>query len=228
MWKLLLTFSLLCWTSEGSVTCRNENNGEVDWYILYKMPKTNTLQGLENLYIDPDEMKTAMKTINDPQGVLANTLKPLFKPVDTMPPNFGFISYSDQPPSGTASQNFGHSKGVRRPFSRGTDQGIILPRFQTTICVSSGPVCPPEKDQERVPLLPKSLSNLVGLVFPDFRQPLHGYCCIYGIHPFEVTTRSPNAMTFGPSWCLGSHRICFRCEGSSHICNLVWCLFLSL
>lgn len=48
------------------------------------MPKTNTLQGLENLYIDPDEMGTAMKAINDPQGVLANTLKPLFKPVDTM------------------------------------------------------------------------------------------------------------------------------------------------
>lgn len=53
-------------------------------YILYKTPKTNTLQGVENLYIDPDEMRTAMKAINDPQGVLANTLKPLFKPVDTM------------------------------------------------------------------------------------------------------------------------------------------------
>uniref|UniRef100_A0A669CHU2 Deoxyribonuclease-2-alpha n=1 Tax=Oreochromis niloticus TaxID=8128 RepID=A0A669CHU2_ORENI len=111
MWKLLLTFSLLCWTSEGSVTCRNENNGEVDWYILYKTPKTNTLQGVEYLYIDSQGMRRGTKAINDPQGVLANTLKTLFQPDGSMPPSFGFISYGDQLPRDVASQNFGHSKG---------------------------------------------------------------------------------------------------------------------
>ncbi|XP_026030405.1 uncharacterized protein LOC113026158 [Astatotilapia calliptera] len=85
MWELLLIFSLLCWTSEGSVTCRNENNGEVDWYILYKTPSIkNQLQGVEYLYIDSHGMRTANKAISDSQGVLANTLKPLFNPGGSM------------------------------------------------------------------------------------------------------------------------------------------------
>ncbi|XP_003440196.1 deoxyribonuclease-2-beta [Oreochromis niloticus] len=131
MWKLLLTFSLLCWTSEGSVTCRNENNGEVDWYILYKTPKTNTLQGVEYLYIDSQGMRRGTKAINDPQGVLANTLKTLFQPDGSMPPSFGFISYGDQLPRDVASQNFGHSKGVLLVNESGTGIWLLhsTPKF---------------------------------------------------------------------------------------------------
>lgn len=94
--------------------------------------------------------------------------------------------------SGDPRLLFPSTSGVRQPFSRCTDQGIILPRFQTMICVFWDHSCvPQEKEQKGVLLMTNSLSNVVGVVFLDFRQPLHGYCCVYGIHPFEVTNWSP-------------------------------------
>lgn len=118
MWRLALTVSLLCCSSDGSVTCRDENNGEVDWYILYKTPRIQDkgLTGLDYVYIYPAGQNNVTsqpnkKLINDPNGILANTLHPLFTP----PPNFGFISYNDQPPDymkKSVSSSYGHSKGV--------------------------------------------------------------------------------------------------------------------
>uniref|UniRef100_A0A0E9PSY3 Uncharacterized protein n=1 Tax=Anguilla anguilla TaxID=7936 RepID=A0A0E9PSY3_ANGAN len=45
MWRVVLTVSLLWWgicSSEAKVTCKNENDHEVDWYILYKVPILNS------------------------------------------------------------------------------------------------------------------------------------------------------------------------------------------
>uniref|UniRef100_A0A4W6EGW0 Deoxyribonuclease-2-alpha n=1 Tax=Lates calcarifer TaxID=8187 RepID=A0A4W6EGW0_LATCA len=73
------------------------------------------LTGLEYIYIGPDahgkvtKRTSGTKLIDDPKGILANTLQPLF--TNTM--DFGFISYSDQPPDGrSVSNTHGHSKGV--------------------------------------------------------------------------------------------------------------------
>ncbi|XP_039635423.1 deoxyribonuclease-2-beta-like isoform X2 [Perca fluviatilis] len=119
MWRIFLMVSLLCWSADGQdVTCRDNNNGEVDWYIMYKAPKLNNIgtKGLEYIYIDPKGKKTSKdhnKLINNTNGVLANTLRPLFKPTTSMPADFGFISYSDQPPDGKGvPDKFGHSKGL--------------------------------------------------------------------------------------------------------------------
>ncbi|XP_044190458.1 deoxyribonuclease-2-alpha-like [Thunnus albacares] len=125
MWRLVLTVSLLCCSSEGQVTCRDENNGEVDWYILYKTPKNPQLTGLDYIYIYPDAQGRAKSQRNDqnkniasPNGVLANTLQPLFKLNQNNPlKNFGYISYSDQPPEyirKSVSPSYGHSKGKQR------------------------------------------------------------------------------------------------------------------
>ncbi|KAM8743525.1 deoxyribonuclease-2-alpha-like isoform 1-T3 [Acanthopagrus schlegelii] len=108
MWRLVLSVGLLCWRSEGSVTCRDVNSGSVDWYILYKAPA-----GLKYRYIDSTGMHSSSdQNINHPNGVLANSLRPLFTPIRSMPDNFGFISYSDQPPGCQAGKDFGHTKGV--------------------------------------------------------------------------------------------------------------------
>ncbi|KAM7368497.1 hypothetical protein PAMP_012836 [Pampus punctatissimus] len=121
MWRIILSVALFCCSfgSLGSVSCKNKNNAEVDWYIIYKAPKLkNKVTGMEYLYFDPsgmDKMEPSVlnyKPINDPQGVLANTLEPLFIPIRSMPSTFGFISYSDQPPGCNAYPTFGHSKGV--------------------------------------------------------------------------------------------------------------------
>ncbi|KAK2818504.1 hypothetical protein Q5P01_024065 [Channa striata] len=120
-WRLVLIVTLLRCSSEASVTCRDENNGEVDWFIIYKAPKqAEKLTGLEYFYTDSarrseyivDSKAKKTKFINDPEGVLANTLRPLFVPVRKMRENFGFISYSDQPPGSQSHDVFGHSKGV--------------------------------------------------------------------------------------------------------------------
>lgn len=52
--------------------------------------QTPTLTGLEYIYIDSNEViimdPSALnyKTINHPEGVLANTLRPLFMPIRSM------------------------------------------------------------------------------------------------------------------------------------------------
>lgn len=60
-------------------------------YILYKAPETApNLTGLEYIYIDPNRTTTMKpstpnyKSIQHPEGALANTLKPLFTPVRSM------------------------------------------------------------------------------------------------------------------------------------------------
>ncbi|KAF3701669.1 Plancitoxin-1 [Channa argus] len=121
MWRLVLTVSLLCCSSEASVTCKDENDGEVDWFILYKAPKNVKYQnkvttGLEFIFISPQGSTITaarnQKPIDDPNGILANTLRPLFNVGNNKPPDFGFISYSDQPPDHHAGHTYGHSKGV--------------------------------------------------------------------------------------------------------------------
>ncbi|XP_034751447.1 deoxyribonuclease-2-beta-like [Etheostoma cragini] len=91
---------------------------------MYKVPKLNNqgTEGLEYLYIDSngniETSKDHSKLINDPDGVLGNTLKPLLKLPTSMPKDFGFITYNDQPPpddkgvTPSVNSKFGHSKGL--------------------------------------------------------------------------------------------------------------------
>ncbi|CAK6980852.1 deoxyribonuclease-2-beta-like [Scomber scombrus] len=129
MWRLVLVVSLLCCSSEASVSCKDEKNNDVDWYILYKTPRNLKMTGLDYVYIYPDnnnkaKSRRSTKPINAADGILANTLQPLF--INPSPTDFGFISYNDGVPEGfsakvsdptdtsggSASSSFGHSKGV--------------------------------------------------------------------------------------------------------------------
>lgn len=119
MWTFVLTISLLCWGTDsqpqfsGTVTCRDNNNAEVDWwgntklrwnasvsdsiltaslvnlrFIIYKAPavKSRRMNGLRYIYIDSNGATETPnnKLINDPSGILANTLEPLFTPIRQM------------------------------------------------------------------------------------------------------------------------------------------------
>ncbi|XP_032364942.1 deoxyribonuclease-2-beta isoform X2 [Etheostoma spectabile] len=137
MWRIVLTVSLLCWSADGQVTCRNHSGGAVDWYIMYKAPKLKNIgtKGLEYLYIDSDgKMETSKnhnKLINNTDGVLGHTLKPLFEPTTSMPEDFGFITYSDQAPGCNAADTFGHSKGLVMMNKTSTGVWLLhsLPQF---------------------------------------------------------------------------------------------------
>ncbi|XP_063055028.1 deoxyribonuclease-2-alpha-like [Engraulis encrasicolus] len=123
MERAVLMISLFFWgiaNTEAAVTCKNQKNDDVDWYILYKAPRVRNVKdkrivgtGLEYRYIDSSGSAVVDGTvINDADGILANTLRPLFTPIRKMSSNIGFISYSDQPPGCSAKDTFGHSKGV--------------------------------------------------------------------------------------------------------------------
>ncbi|XP_075993448.1 plancitoxin-1-like [Genypterus blacodes] len=137
MWAGVLAVALLCGATEGQTTCRDNNNGQVDWFILYKAPKGGGRSGLEYMYIDHTGQTTMnaatpnYKPIDHSAGVLANTLQPLFTPTRRMRSNFGFVSYSDQPPGCSAGQNFGHSKGILLIEKGGTGIWLLhsTPRF---------------------------------------------------------------------------------------------------
>ncbi|CAM4575233.1 unnamed protein product [Leuciscus chuanchicus] len=103
----------------------NERRPRMIMYIIYKAPKLNNIgtTGLEYIYIDSngETSKDPNKPINADKGVLANTLRPIF--TTSMPADFGFISYSDQPPDKNAPQKSGHSKGV---VMMNKDRGVWL------------------------------------------------------------------------------------------------------
>ncbi|KAK7938882.1 hypothetical protein WMY93_002208 [Mugilogobius chulae] len=124
VWSLVLIWSCptsawLSWFSSApsdptpvTVSCKDQDNNNVDWYILYKAPNS-----LNSIYIDSEGKKfsssNSLKPISDKDGVLANTLRPMFSAVRKMPVGFGFLSYNDQPPGAQAKyKQFGHSKGV--------------------------------------------------------------------------------------------------------------------
>lgn len=111
-------------------------------------------------------------------------------------------------------------QGLDNPLVVAQIKGLFCPDFEQRS------VYPPKKRNRNVSpfFAPKPLEPRWSGV-PGFPPPLHGYCCVNGTHPFEGTTRSPNAMSLGPRWCLGRHCVYLCCEGSSPICVLIWCLF---
>uniref|UniRef100_A0A8D0A2Q7 Deoxyribonuclease-2-alpha n=1 Tax=Sander lucioperca TaxID=283035 RepID=A0A8D0A2Q7_SANLU len=88
--------------------------GSTGQYIIYKVPiVTGKTEGLEYIYIDPAGKKTSRdhnKPINHPDGVLANTLEPIFNPNTSMVRIM--FKLHDQPPGCQADNTFGHSKGL--------------------------------------------------------------------------------------------------------------------
>ncbi|KAG8003722.1 Plancitoxin-1, partial [Nibea albiflora] len=112
--RLLLIVGILFQGCDSDVKCRNDDGREVDWYILYKLPKMAD-DGLSYMYMDESTSgwKLSREKINSKSGTLANTLKPLFDFYDKKQSvNFGYMLYNDQPPNGTRSASYGHSKGV--------------------------------------------------------------------------------------------------------------------
>lgn len=94
--------------------CRNDKGAEVDWYILYKLPKKRG-DGLSYMYMDESTngWQLSKKKINDTSGTVGNTLRPLLDYYVRKTEDFGYMLYNDQPPPPYVSPaSFGHSKGV--------------------------------------------------------------------------------------------------------------------
>lgn len=48
MWQILCLCLLVAFPTAAGVSCKDQNNNDVDWFVGYKMPRTqdNSLQGV--------------------------------------------------------------------------------------------------------------------------------------------------------------------------------------
>ncbi|XP_058795768.1 plancitoxin-1 [Phymastichus coffea] len=107
-------------SSASSLQCKGENNQDVDWYILYKIPKilnsSDPLirEGVAYLYMDSESFTNGWtlshQDITSNNSIPAYTLAPLYKDRDAN--NLIWLLYNDQPPNQPATLNNGHTKGA--------------------------------------------------------------------------------------------------------------------
>uniref|UniRef100_A0A3Q1JL63 Deoxyribonuclease-2-alpha n=1 Tax=Anabas testudineus TaxID=64144 RepID=A0A3Q1JL63_ANATE len=151
MWRLVLTVSLLCWSSEGKVTCKNNMNDEL-YCVL-------SVVSIRCRFEDPGIQWTT-------DCFILSVLHHL------KPNNFGFISYSDQPPGSNAACTFGHSKGV-----------VMMEKDKTGLwLLHSTPQFPFRRDQNR--FWPKS-GNKNAQTFICVTFPYDQFKLIGTTFPFE-------------------------------------------
>ncbi|PSN49987.1 hypothetical protein C0J52_08765 [Blattella germanica] len=104
---LFIFMVMLIGVSLAELQCRDEDNNPVDWYVLYKLPRTKQSshnlikKGLAYAYITSQNVSKGWilseKSINDSQS---------------MPDPLLWIQYNDQPPQGATTSQLGHTKGV--------------------------------------------------------------------------------------------------------------------
>uniref|UniRef100_V5H1F8 Putative deoxyribonuclease ii n=2 Tax=Ixodes ricinus TaxID=34613 RepID=V5H1F8_IXORI len=108
-----------------NVYCKNEKGQDVDWFVVYKLPKMQksldnyeTPKGEEIAYYDSNNKhgKTKYWTrgtydIYDPRNPVANTLRPLYEKQKKIK-DLAYVAYNDQAPEGFNGTKGGHSKGI--------------------------------------------------------------------------------------------------------------------
>lgn len=147
LWRLLLSALLLvAWTATpsetttpGTTKCKDQSGRDVDWFIVYKLPKMQpskenfvTPKGGEFVYVDANTPKSTQtwtlsnQNMLDQNNPVARTLKPLFEPSQDLL----YVAYNDQPPPGYNGTRNGHCKGVVL-FDSGTGVWLLhsVPRF---------------------------------------------------------------------------------------------------
>ncbi|XP_049267588.1 cell-death-related nuclease 7-like [Rhipicephalus sanguineus] len=128
----------------GDVSCKNARGLDVDWFIVYKPPKTirqkncGTLTGEEMMYYDSNDAKAGShlwtilhdsiysKRLNP----IEETLGPVYRPTA----DIAYVAYNDQPPKALSQRRAGHSKGVLIASADRRRKGVVwlqhsVPRF---------------------------------------------------------------------------------------------------
>eukprot|EP00095_Tigriopus_kingsejongensis_P010629 snap_masked-scaffold1028_size131186-processed-gene-0.14 protein:Tk10629 transcript:snap_masked-scaffold1028_size131186-processed-gene-0.14-mRNA-1 annotation:"Deoxyribonuclease-2-alpha" len=123
--SLLLVVALACPPASG-IECRDEAGHPVDWYILYKLPRSSDSshplirRGVGYAFLssaDPlADWTWSNRSIRDPLSLIGRTLAPLYRAAPGRPEmerNAPFhLLYNDEHPDGPTSSTHGHTKGV--------------------------------------------------------------------------------------------------------------------
>lgn len=121
MKHLLLLIGFIGYQSkiQSAITCRDPTGKAVDWFIVYKVPKTTAdktsnghFSGTEFYYMDNSSIFFEYRQSNissETNNPLYNTLQPLYsKNTDIK----SYAMYNDQPPMGNTRSDKAHSKGA--------------------------------------------------------------------------------------------------------------------
>lgn len=116
---LVAVSTLLCpYVSWSAITCLDNNNKLVDWFIVYKLPRLVDSKhelvhkGVGQMYMDVNNQhwKLFDKAITEKSGhAVYHTLQQVYSGYQNT--EMAYLMYNDQPPIGTKTTNHGHTKG---------------------------------------------------------------------------------------------------------------------
>ncbi|XP_048108532.1 LOW QUALITY PROTEIN: deoxyribonuclease-2-beta-like [Alosa alosa] len=104
-------------TGQSNISCRNEKNEPVDWFIIYKLPKYvmgNAGTGLDYMYLDGSMKNWELSTfkVNSTNGAAGHTLGQLYQGKGYKSNSSAYLLYNDAPPELPYDMEHGHTKGV--------------------------------------------------------------------------------------------------------------------
>ncbi|KAG8441405.1 hypothetical protein GDO86_006953 [Hymenochirus boettgeri] len=137
---LLLTHLILPLSSSAVISCYGDSGQEVDWFIVYKLPRQKHSKlggGLEYMYQDGSSNGWVIgkSLMNSTDSAVGRTVSQLYK-ANGAKGGVAYVLYNDQPPLESASAIRGHTKGV-----------ILLDKVQGFWLVHSTPHFPPPASQ---------------------------------------------------------------------------------
>ncbi|XP_033821744.1 deoxyribonuclease-2-beta-like [Periophthalmus magnuspinnatus] len=110
---------LLCCTAiyNAEISCKNEAGEPVDWFVIYKLPKTKIGEvgtGVDYMYLDSKTESWQMSSfmVNTTQGAMGRTLSQLYSGQAFKSNSSVYAIYNDAPPEFSYSVEYGHSKGM--------------------------------------------------------------------------------------------------------------------
>lgn len=105
---------------EGAISCKNAAGQSVDWFVIYKLPKTNAkdgnrirLTGDQMAYYGSDSTKGTWRLL--PSSIYQIKGNPVYRtlePIYRKSAQVAYVAYNDQLPPGFHGERKGHSKGV--------------------------------------------------------------------------------------------------------------------
>lgn len=147
---LIVCFNFNCC---DAVSCRDENGKQVDWFVVYKIPKLeknlppyNT--GYSYVYVSSNNATAwslSRKLVTQADSMFANTLSPFYPTSGTVDSKLSYIIYNDQPPDAkSSSSSYAHAKGIVG-MDRDTGFWLIhsMPKFPPVVAPRVAYLYPP-------------------------------------------------------------------------------------
>lgn len=147
----LLLLGALLWVPAGTLTCYGDSGQPVDWFVVYKLPASNSY-----MYLDADSggWRDGTVSIDNPKGAVGLSLLPLYRNTSQL----AALLYNDQPPNQNGTHNSssrGHTKGV-----------LLLDREEGFWLIHSVPGFPPHDAYRWPPQAHRYGQTLLCVSFP--------------------------------------------------------------